>query len=175
MDPKINERKEYINISKSSSEEIYAMLDEVESDLEEDIDQLVNDSDTEFVADEDLPECPPLSKKKKKDKAEATINWSKQAKLNERIPCNLKAEVLHDSNKMFSPLDVFEKVMSLDKLVTVIVTETNRYAQQNGRNFVMNVAEMRAFVGMNHITGVYRIRNQRPESVSKKSLKILCK
>ena len=31
------------------------------SDLEEDIDQLVNDSDTEFVADEDLPECPPQS------------------------------------------------------------------------------------------------------------------
>ena len=52
MDPKINKRKKYINISKSSSEEIYAML-------EEDIDQLVNDSDTEFVADEDLPECPP--------------------------------------------------------------------------------------------------------------------
>ena len=59
MDPKINKRKKYINISKSSSEEIYAMLDEVESDLEEDTDQLVNDSDTEFVADEDLPECPP--------------------------------------------------------------------------------------------------------------------
>ena len=45
MDPKINKRKKYINISKSSSEEIYAMFDEVESDLEEDIDQLVNDSD----------------------------------------------------------------------------------------------------------------------------------
>ena len=38
MDPKINKRKKYINISKSSSEEIYAMHDEVESDLEEDID-----------------------------------------------------------------------------------------------------------------------------------------
>ena len=56
MDPKINKRKQYINISKSSSGEIYAMLDEVESDLEDDIDQLVNDSDTELVADEDLPE-----------------------------------------------------------------------------------------------------------------------
>ena len=56
MDPKINKRKKYISISKSSSEEIYAMLDEVESDLDKDIDQLVNDSDTEFVANEDLPE-----------------------------------------------------------------------------------------------------------------------
>ena len=41
MDPKINKRRKYINISKSSSEEIYAMLHEVESNLEEDIDQLV--------------------------------------------------------------------------------------------------------------------------------------
>ena len=46
MDRKINKRKKYINISKSSSEEIYAVLDKIESDLEEDIDQLVNDSDT---------------------------------------------------------------------------------------------------------------------------------
>ena len=151
------------------------MLDEVESDLEEDIDQLVNDSDTEFVADEDLPECPLQSsnnnvltpesnihilpeakskksflKRNKKDKAEATINWSKQANLNERIPCNLKAQVLHDFNEMSSPLDVFE-VMQLDKLVTLIVKETNRYAQRNGRNFVTNAAEMKALLGMNYI------------------------
>ena len=53
MDPEINKGKKHINISKSSSEEIYAILNEVESDLEEDIDQLVNNSDTEFVADED--------------------------------------------------------------------------------------------------------------------------
>ena len=98
-----------------------------------------------------------LSKKKKKDKAEATINWSKQAKLNERIPCNLKAEVLRDFNEMSSPLDVFEKVMQLDKLVTLIVTETNRYAQQNGRNFVTNAAEMKAFLGMNYIMGVNKL------------------
>ena len=45
MDPKINKRKKYINISQSSSEEIYVMIDEVESDLEEEIDQLDNDSD----------------------------------------------------------------------------------------------------------------------------------
>ena len=59
---------------------------------------------------------------------------------------------MHDFNEMSSPLDVFEKVMELDKLV--IVTETNRYAQQNGRNFVMNAAEMKAFLGMNYIMGV---------------------
>ena len=70
---------------------------------------------------------------------------------------NLKAEVLHDFNEMSSPLDVFEKVMQLDKLVTLIVTETNRYAQQNGRNFVTNAAEMKAFLSMNYIMGVNKL------------------
>ena len=71
--------------------------------------------------------------------------------MNERIPCNLKAEVLHDFSEMSSPLDVSEKVMQLDKLVTLIVTETNCYAQQNGRNFVTNAVEMKASIGMNYI------------------------
>ena len=74
MDPKINKRKKYINIGKSSCEEIYAMLDEFESDLEEDIDQLVNNSDTEFVADEDLPECPPQSSNNNILTSEANIH-----------------------------------------------------------------------------------------------------
>ena len=77
--------------------------------------------------------------------------------MNERIPCNLKVEVLHDFNKMSSPLDVFEKLMQLDKLVTLIVTETNRYAQQKGRNFVTNAAEMKAFLAMNYIMDINKL------------------
>jgi len=38
-----------IPISTLSSEEIYALLDSIDSDDEEDIDNLMNDSDTEFV------------------------------------------------------------------------------------------------------------------------------
>ena len=79
MDPK---RKKYINISKSSSEE---MLDEVESDLEEDIDQLVNDSDTEFVADEDLPECPSQSSNNNVLTPEANIHILPEAKSKKRL------------------------------------------------------------------------------------------
>ena len=59
---------------------------------------------------------------------------------------------------MSSPHDVFEKVMQLDKLVTLIVTETNRYAQQNRRNSLrINAAEMKAFLGMNYIMGVNKL------------------
>ena len=59
---------------------------------------------------------------------------------------------MRDFSGMSSPLDVFEKVI---QLVTVIVTETNPYAQKKpGRNFVTNAAEMKAFLGMNYIMGV---------------------
>ena len=42
-------RKINIPISSLSSDEIYALLDSIVSDEEEDIENLMNDSDTEFV------------------------------------------------------------------------------------------------------------------------------
>ena len=74
--------------------------------------------------------------------------------MNKRIPCNVKAEVLHDFSEMFSPLDAFEKVMQLDKFVTFTVTEAKGYARGN---FVTNAAEIKAFFGMNYIMGVNKL------------------
>ena len=42
-------KKINIPISSLSSDEIYALLDSIESDKDEDIENLMNDSDTEFV------------------------------------------------------------------------------------------------------------------------------
>ena len=42
-------KKINISISSLSSDEIYALLDSIESDKEEDIENLMNDSDTKFV------------------------------------------------------------------------------------------------------------------------------
>ena len=42
-------KKINVPISSPSSNEIYALLDSIESDEEEDIENLMNDSDTEFV------------------------------------------------------------------------------------------------------------------------------
>ena len=42
-------KKINIPISSLSSDEIYALLDRIESDEEEEIENLMNDSDTEFV------------------------------------------------------------------------------------------------------------------------------
>lgn len=49
-----NRKKHYVRITQStSSDDIFALLDAVGSDEEEDIDNLMNDSDTEFFANED--------------------------------------------------------------------------------------------------------------------------
>ena len=50
------ERYFYID-ENTSSEQIYALLDDVESAGKDDIDNLMNDSDTEFIADEEITQA----------------------------------------------------------------------------------------------------------------------
>ena len=45
----LNKKKINIPISNLSSKEIYALLDEIDTDYEEEIYNLMNDSDTEFL------------------------------------------------------------------------------------------------------------------------------
>ena len=48
-------RKRQIHIDENAgSEQIYSLLDDVESDDKNDIDNLMNDSDTEFIAEEEI-------------------------------------------------------------------------------------------------------------------------
>ena len=50
-----NPRKKYYKITeKTRSDDIYAILDEIDSDLDEELDNEMNDSDTEFVVEEDI-------------------------------------------------------------------------------------------------------------------------
>ena len=54
-----NGRKRYFHIDKNaSSEQIYALLDYVESADEDNINSLMNDSDTEFIAKEEITQEP---------------------------------------------------------------------------------------------------------------------
>ena len=54
-----NKRKKYIRIEcGADSDEVLAILDSIESEDEGDIDNLLNDSDTEFVSDESVPAPP---------------------------------------------------------------------------------------------------------------------
>ena len=47
-----NKRKKYFTLDTFSSNDIYALLDAVDSDNEQD--NLMNDSDTEFIASDDV-------------------------------------------------------------------------------------------------------------------------
>ena len=48
-------RKRYFHIDENAaSEQIYSLLEDVESDDKNDIDNLMNDSDTEFIAEEEI-------------------------------------------------------------------------------------------------------------------------
>ena len=50
-----NGRKTYFDIHKNaSSEQMYDLLDDVESTDENEINSLMNDSDTEFIAEEEI-------------------------------------------------------------------------------------------------------------------------
>ena len=50
-----NCRKRHFNIDENvSSKQIYASWGNVESDDEDDIDKSINDSDTEFIAEEEI-------------------------------------------------------------------------------------------------------------------------
>ena len=50
-----NGRKRYFYIERNAtSEQMYALLDDVESDEEDDTGNLINDSDTGFVAEEEV-------------------------------------------------------------------------------------------------------------------------
>ena len=53
-----NDRKRYFHIDKNaSSEQIYALLVDVESADEDDIDNLLNDSDTELIAEGEVTQA----------------------------------------------------------------------------------------------------------------------
>ena len=132
-------RKKYFNIAENiSSEQIYALLDNVNSDNEENhlldnvnsdneekIGNLINDSDTEFIADEEmLPDNNTLdsslttleaniyvlrqneeSKKPDKKKKES---WklTKKAKVNKQEPCALISELNEIVTPMGTPVGI---------------------------------------------------------------------
>ena len=49
--------------------------------------------------------------------------------------CTLEAEVLVDLDHGSTPFDIFQTVTGMNELLKIILTETNRYVTQIGRNF----------------------------------------
>ena len=146
-------RKIYFHIDESaSSEQIYASLDDVKSADEDDIDNLMNDSDTEFIAEEDITQAartqgtslttPEVnlhvvpsdnqSKKKEKNKKEELRKWTKKVKVIKQEECHLVPEIQPNLNETVSPIEIFLLLTSLEELVEMIAEQSNLYAHQNG-------------------------------------------
>ena len=91
----------------------YALLDDVESPDEDDIDNLMNDSDTELIAEEEIAKAARTqdtslttleanlhvvpsdnkSKKKEKNKQEEFWKWTKKVKVTKQEECHLVPEI----------------------------------------------------------------------------------
>ena len=170
--------KKHFNIDKNiSGKQIYALLDNVDSDIEEETENLINDSDTEFIADEEiLPVNNTLdtslttpkanirmvreneeSKDPDKKKKEEQWKQTKKAKVHKKEPFALIPEIQSELHEIVSPMDIFELVTGPEQLIDLTVVQTNFYAQQTGRNFTVDNNELKAFLWINYIMTINKL------------------
>ncbi|GFS46856.1 chimeric ERCC6-PGBD3 protein [Trichonephila inaurata madagascariensis] len=63
-----------------------------------------------------------------------------------------RINLFSDPQDMLSPMHVFKEMTQLDQLMNdIVVKESIRYAEQNGRLFTIDSEEMKAFLGMNFV------------------------
>ena len=134
-----NNRKKYVQINNHAfSDQMFVFLDNVQSDEEEHIEELMNDSDTEFFAnDKDIENIVPDSqnadiltpeasihivkdnekeqgKNSKSKLEEVQFQWRRNIAYNIREDQNLVGKVCYQLKESASPLEVYEKVEDLD-------------------------------------------------------------
>ena len=60
-----------------------------------------------------------------------------------------------------SPMQVFAKTVGLEGLLSLLKTESERYAEQNGRMFQTTLEELCAFLGINILMGIHKLPKMR--------------
>ena len=60
-----------------------------------------------------------------------------------------------------SPMQVFAKTVGLEGLLSLLKTESDRYAEQNGRMFQTTLEELCAFLGINILMGIHKLPKMR--------------
>ena len=171
-------RKRYFHTDKNAgSEQIYSLLDDVESDDKNDIDNLMNDSDTEFIAEEKIAQAASTqdtsltipeanlhvlpsenqSKKREKNKNKELWKWTKKVKVTKQKECHLIPEIQPNLNETLSPSEILSLVTELEELLELIVEQLNLYAHQNGRNFTVTKKELKAFLGINLVMAINKL------------------
>ena len=163
----------YFHVDKnSSSEQIYALLDYLESANEDDIDNLINDSDTEFIAEEEITQAAstqdsslttpeanlhaaPRENQSKKKKY--LWKWTKKVKVTKKKECHLMPEIQPSLNETVSQIKIFSLVISLERLLELLVEQSNLYGHQNGRNFTVIKKELKVFLGINFVMAINKL------------------
>jgi len=87
--------------------------------------------------------------------ATPAINFSWNGRVWKDFLPEVKVQLVENA----SPMDIFERVAGLDELIEMVVTQTNLYVQQNGRNFEVDAKEMNAFLRINYIMAINKLQS----------------
>ena len=129
-------------------EQRYALLDDVESADEDDRDNLINDSEIEVIAEEEITEAAITqgtslttpeanvnaipsdnqSIKKEKNKKKELWKRTKKVKITNQEECHLVPEIQPNLNETGSPIERFSLVTGLKELLELIVEQSNFHA-----------------------------------------------
>ena len=149
----------------------------VSLDDEDSIDNLMNDSDTEFIAEEEVTQTASTedtsltapeanlhvvpsdnqSKKKEKNQKEELWKWTKKVKVIKQEECYFVLEIQPNLNETVSPIEIIYLVTGLEELLELIIEQSNLYAHQNGRNFTFTKEELKEFFGINFVMAINKL------------------
>ena len=147
----------------------YVLLDD-----EDNIDNLMNGSDTDFIAEEEVTQTASTedtsltapeanlhvvpsdnqSKKKEKNQKEELWKWTKKVKIIKQEECYFVLEIQPNLNETVSPIEIIYLVTGLEQLLELIIEQSNLYAHQNGRIFTVTEEELKVFLGINFFMAI---------------------
>ena len=93
-------------------------------------------------------------KRKKRTKKEELRKWTKKEKVTKQGECHLVPEIQPNLNETVSTIEIFSFVTGLEELLELTVEQSNLYAHQNGRNFIVTKEELKAFLGITFVMAI---------------------
>ena len=152
-----NNRNKYVQIKNHTfSDQILALLDNAQSDEEEDIEELMNDSDTVFSAnDKDIDNIVPDSDNADILTPEASVHIVKDNEKEQRKNSKSKLEKVQFQWRRNIAPNIREECNSFWRGLPPIKRE--RITLRSGRQFITNPEDMKAFLGTNCIMAVNQL------------------
>ena len=131
----------------------------------------MNDPDTHFVADDDVCKysddeeiltSPSAVIYHNEQSEDQSLFWKRgNPRPSTKKECLYNGAVKLDLSENPTPYKIFEQVSNIDELVSLIVHQSELYAEQSGRVFVTEEDEIKAFIGCNYIMLLYKLPSLR--------------